>query len=356
MLKEIRDQIDLVKNINESLKNLNKDNSYGFFKTVSSIPDYDKVLFGKNNELPKKYEYWKGEIKWMTKEKYLQECSKLQDTSYSDQFRYVIDKKVQSIIEKMKNGVKFDIPYLNYVENQQEGRHRVVAADNLGQKLIPILILSSEEYDDEDGSLELSDMVDRWDDLVIKDGIYYCEFILTDWKSEHNLLSSIVSDWDYYFLGVLFDMYKKHISIKDYMTKLVSNQSPYHYDSFSGMVSYVMKNNVYYYGDSEEQFSQEFLLYCFILKVLNQNDNVFYDCILRDKDTYFLKIIPQDISTDFEYYDNCKTMLKDTSKEKHYVKEYNLIPTDESSNLYTITDDDVNIMKKIFDMGNKKYV
>jgi hypothetical protein len=354
MLKQIREQIDLIKNLNESLKNLNEDNSYGFFKTVSSIPDYDNVLFGKNNELPKKYEFWDAEIKWMSKDEYLVECSRLQNTSYSDQFKYIVDWKVQQIMEKMKDGVKFGMPYLNYVENEQEGRHRVVAADNLGQKLIPILVL----YDiNEDGSsLELSDMVGKWDDLVVKDGIYYCKFILTDWKSEHNLLSSIVSDWDYYFLEVLFDIYKKHISIKEYMIKLVSNQSPYHFDSFSGMVSYVMKNNVYYYGDSEEQFNQEFLLYCFILKVLNQNDNVFYDCILREKDTYFLKIIPQDISADFEYYDNCQSMLKDLTKEKHYIKEYNLIPTDESSNLYAITDEDVNIMKKIFTSVNKKYV
>ena len=357
MLKEIRDQIDLIKNLNESLKNLNEDNSYGFFKTVSSIPDYDKVLFGKNNELPKKYEYWEGEIKWMTKEKYLEECSKLQNTSYSDQLRYVIDKKVYPIMEKMKEGVKFDMPYLNYVENQQEGRHRVVAADNLGQKYIPILILSSEEYDDEDSSLELSDMVDRWDDLVIKDGIYYCKFnIISDFKTQSNLLSCFASDYDYYFLDVLFKIHREHISIEDYMTKLVSNQGNYPYNSFRTMSTYVMKNNVYYYGDSEEQFSQEFLLYCFILKVLNQNDGVFYDCILREGDTYFLKIIPQNISTDFEYYDNCKTMLKDISKEKHYIKEYNLISTDDSSDLYTITDEDVNIMKKIFDMGNKKYV
>ena len=48
MLKQIREQIDLVKNLNESLKNSNEDNNYGFFKTVSSIPDYDKILFGKN--------------------------------------------------------------------------------------------------------------------------------------------------------------------------------------------------------------------------------------------------------------------------------------------------------------------
>jgi hypothetical protein len=354
MSKQIREQIDLVKNLNESLKNLNEDNSYGFFKTVSSIPDYDKVLFGKNNELPKKYEYWEGEIKWMTKEKYLQECSKLQNTSYSDQFRYIIDWKVQRIMEKMKEGVKFDMPYLNYVENQQEGRHRVVAADNLGQKYIPVLILSSEEYDDEDSSLELSDMVDRWDDLVIKDGIYYCVFNLIDWKTEDNLLSSISPGYDYYFLDVLFYMFRNNMSIENYIVKSLKNEDIY--NSFQTMISYVMKNNIYYYGESNEQFSKEFLLYCFILKVLKQNDDIFYDCILREKSTYYLKIVPQKVSTDFEYYDNCQSMLKDISKEKHYVKEYNLISTDDSSDLYNINDDDINRMKRIFDTVNKKYV
>jgi hypothetical protein len=49
-------------------------------------------------------------------------------------------------------------------------------------------------------------------------------------------------------------------------------------------------------------------------------------------------------------------MLKDISKEKHYVKEYNLISTDESSDLYNINDDDINRMKRIFDTVNKKYV
>lgn len=353
MLKQIREQIDLIKNLNESLKNLNEGNSYGFFKTVSSIPDYDKVLFGKNNELPKKYEFWDAEIKWMSKDEYLVECSRLQNTSYSDQFKYIVDWKVQQIMEKMKDGVKFGMPYLNYVENEQEGRHRVVAADNLGQKLIPILVLY--DINEDSGSLELSDVVDKWDDLVIKDGIYYCKFnVASDWKTQSNLLSCIASDYDYYFLDVLFKIRREHISIEDYLTEILRNKDKYYL--YSNMVSYVMKNNVYYYGDSEEQFSQEFLLYCFILKVLEQNYNVLYDCVSLEEDTYFLKIVPQDISADFEYYDNCQSMLKDVEKEKHYIKEYKLISTDERSDLYTITDEDVNIMKKLFISVNKKYV
>jgi hypothetical protein len=351
MTKEIREQINLVKNLNESLKNLNENKSYGFFKTTSSIPDYEKVLSGKNSELPNKYKHWKGEVQWMSKEDYFRECARIQNTSYSDQFRYVVDNKVQLIMERMEDGIKFDIPYLNYVENEQEGRHRVVAADNLGQKLIPILVL----YDvEEDNSIELSDMLGKWDDLVERNGIYYVKFNITDWKSGDNLLSSIVSDYDYYFLDVLFNMYKEHISIKDYLVKMIDNQYVFH--SFDNMVSYVMKNNIYYYSESDEQFSKEFMLYCFIFKILKHNEDIFYDCILRENDTYYLKIVPQDMYVDFENYKNGQDMLIDMSKKKYYVNEYNLIPTDDNSNLYTIDDKDINMMKKIFDTVNEKYI
>jgi len=351
MLKQIREQIDLVKNLNESLKNSNEENSYGFFKTVSSIPDYDKILFGKNYELPKKYAFWHAKIEFMSKEDYFRECARIQNTSYSDQFRYVVDNKVQLIMERMEDGVKFDMPYLNYVENEQEGRHRVVAADNLGQKLIPILVLDDVE---EDNSLELSDMLGKWDDLVERNGIYYVKFNITDWKSGDNLLSSIASDYDYYFLDVLFNMYKKYMSIKDYLVKMIDNEYVSH--SFDNMVSYVMKNKIYYYGESDEQFSKEFMLYCFIFKTLKQNKDVFSDCILRENDTYYLKIVPQDMYADFESYKNGQEMLIDMVKNKYYVNEYNLIPTDDNSDLYTIDDKDVNYMKSIFKSLNKEYV
>ena len=351
MLKQIREQIDLVKNLNESLKNSNEENSYGFFKTVSSIPDYDKILFGKNYELPKKYAFWYAKIEFMSKEDYFRECARIQNTSYSDQFRYVVDNKVQLIMERMEDGVKFDMPYLNYVENEQEGRHRVVAADNLGQKLIPILVLDDVE---EDNSLELLDMLGKWDDLVERNGIYYVKFNITDWKSGDNLLSSIASDYDYYFLDVLFNMYKKYMSIKDYLVKMIDNEYVSH--SFDNMVSYVMKNKIYYYGESDEQFSKEFMLYCFIFKTLKQNKDVFSDCILRENDTYYLKIVPQDMYADFESYKNGQEMLIDMVKNKYYVNEYNLIPTDDNSELYTIDDNDVNYMKSIFKSLNKEYV
>jgi hypothetical protein len=149
-------------------------------------------------------------------------------------------------------------------------------------------------------------------------------------------------------------MYKKYMSIKDYLVKMIDNEYVSH--SFDNMVSYVMKNKIYYYGESDEQFSKEFMLYCFIFKTLKQNKDVFSDCILRENDTYYLKIVPQDMYADFESYKNGQEMLIDMVKNKYYVNEYNLIPTDDNSDLYTIDDKDVNYMKSIFNSLNKEYV
>jgi hypothetical protein len=59
---------------------------------------------------------------------------------------------------------------------------------------------------------------------------------------------------------------------------------------------------------------------------------------------------------DFESYKNGQEMLIDMVKNKYYVNEYNLIPTDDNSELYTIDDKDVNYMKSIFNSLNKEYV
>jgi len=319
--------------------------NYGYFKEKSLVPDYDKILFGKVNELPKKYMDWFAEIKWMTKEQYLMECSKIQNTSYSDQFRYIIENKTQKILEMMKNGVKFDMPYLNYVENTQEGRHRVTAADMLGQKYIPVLVLDNVN---QDISYDISDMLNKWDDLVIKNDLYYVKFNIEGWKTENMLLSCITPDYDYYYLDVLFNLKKNNMSIEDYIFKSIKNGNLL-YSNFS----YINKNNIYYDGEFKKEFSKDFLLYCFMLKILRKNDEVIFDCVIYEKDTYYLKIIPQKIDTDFNYYKNCKEMMLDNSKNKYYIKEYDLLSTDDySDDLYIINDNDIKTITKIYSKIN----
>lgn len=51
--------------------------------------------------------------------------------------------KIEFYAEKMKSGVKFPLPYLNYIDNTQQGMHRAEAALLAGAKTIQVAIIKN---------------------------------------------------------------------------------------------------------------------------------------------------------------------------------------------------------------------
>lgn len=315
--------------------------NYGYFKDRAGIHDYDAVLFGKQDELPKKYADWYGEIKFMTKEEYFRECARLQNTSYNDQFKYVVPDKVKKIMENMSKGVKYDMPYLNYVDSSQEGRHRVMAASELGQDKIPILILDKEEVE-EPIKDKLSDMVGIWDDLV-KDGeFYYFKASGTGWDVLDKILSCITRGYDTYYLDYL-------ISLKSYPSLYPNNELSIIERDIKWIDTWINPNYINYRGNME--VSDEVLKLCVVLRCLRNNSSVIYSILNKGNDWYLP--IPSNIRGDFERYDTCFDMLRHIGSE-YYIDDYGLLPSDEDNSLYDIKDKDINEILGVLKKSNNK--
>lgn len=82
-------------------------------------------------------------ISEMTPEEYMERCSKeVFKTPLEDTYDGMERKDdTDEYAEMMKNGTKFDMPYIDTLNKNQEGRHRALAAKQLGIKSIPVLYL-----------------------------------------------------------------------------------------------------------------------------------------------------------------------------------------------------------------------
>lgn len=179
------------------------------FLNKTRIPDYDKLLNKKYDELPSKYSNLEAHIELMTPNDYFNRCAEIQHTTYDKQFNFIVPSKVEKYKEMMENGSKFDMPYLNYSDISQEGRHRVKAAMDLNVSKIPVLIITEKDDENEEG-YTLDDMIGKWNDLSKdKDGNFIINFgQLIKWEDVSRFLSSIAKGFDSYFLDDIMDVYK----------------------------------------------------------------------------------------------------------------------------------------------------
>ena len=86
---------------------------------VGNVSGHDYKYFEKGMD---------GRLTTMTCDEYIQHCvDDIFKSSYEGVVRWVDEAKVHEYANHMKQGETFPIPYLNYVDEQQEGRHRAFA-------------------------------------------------------------------------------------------------------------------------------------------------------------------------------------------------------------------------------------
>ena len=86
---------------------------------VGNVSGHDYKYFEKGMD---------GRLTTMTCDEYIQKCvSDIFGTSYDSVVSWVDEAKVHEYARHMKQGETFPIPYLNYADKQQEGRHRAFA-------------------------------------------------------------------------------------------------------------------------------------------------------------------------------------------------------------------------------------
>ena len=183
--------------------------SVGVFKSITNIPDYDKLKDGRYDELSSKYSNMSASVVNMSPEQYFKYCAQIQGTTYDQQFSYLRKQVVDKLIGLMDDDVKMDMPYLNFVKGStsQEGRHRVKAAMDLGIKSVPVLVIDSKERGEEEGDNMLSSKIGVWDDLSFDGYNYNVSYNTKSWKDCDSLLSSIRRGYDVYLLDSIFDTY-----------------------------------------------------------------------------------------------------------------------------------------------------
>lgn len=107
---------------------------------------YDDFLNKKDHDYKKLAKGLKGEIVMMSPDEYIDRLGKdIFHCSRERTLRGVNWDNVKEYAAKMAAGTKFNLPFLNLAQESQEGRHRALAAAELGCKKIPILVIT--EYD-----------------------------------------------------------------------------------------------------------------------------------------------------------------------------------------------------------------
>ena len=143
------DYYDAIERLDKKQSRIER-NEYGLPDFKEAVGDY---IGFKTNDTGTSYyndliEKDKVNIVEMTPEQYIKECAYyvFENSTLEKVLRGRIDGDIEDTekyAKMMREGVKFDTPYLNYKDYAQEGLHRAVAAYMNGIKKIPVVVVGS---------------------------------------------------------------------------------------------------------------------------------------------------------------------------------------------------------------------
>lgn len=111
---------------------------------LSSIPSYLKNYFNMP-EYFNREKHIKIEIVDMAPDEYIAQAEDALTKSWGNTTasrRETGMSKITSIADSMSKGDKFPLPFISYVDNLQDGLHRVEAAKELGVSKVPVIVIS----------------------------------------------------------------------------------------------------------------------------------------------------------------------------------------------------------------------
>jgi hypothetical protein len=112
-----------------------------FDPLTTDLPMYDEVINNPKYHLDKKNR--SSKIEMMAPSEYLENLTKLtgRNTTVAQEIRATDPRTVYRYTKAMKRGSQFPIPVLDRLYGEQEGRHRMLAARELGLSDVPVLVI-----------------------------------------------------------------------------------------------------------------------------------------------------------------------------------------------------------------------
>ena len=123
-----------------------------FFKFYTNIPMYDEIL--DNPEYFREQKGYTGEIVWLSPKEYIEAIDKgFRESKGEGRHEYIEDRPIPKYVEtamavmlELEDEGKVAMPLLDYgfwkgnPDFNQDGHHRAVASELLGEELIPVFV------------------------------------------------------------------------------------------------------------------------------------------------------------------------------------------------------------------------